>query len=258
MSPMVAGWATGWRRGVAMPGDLAVRLGFFALILVIQRGLWSAAAASAGGSLAGYTPDELSWYFLGAQAAMLGPRQRTIEEVGDEIGSGAIAVAMLRPVSVVGLRFSLEFGEAAVRVLAACGVGVVETLLLAGAPSSVAAVALLPLSAVLAAAVNIAGQHTFGGIAFWFLDARAAWFLYSKLIFLFGGLLLPLEVLPHALSSVARVLPWAAMSYAPGHLAAGQIDPVVIILQVGWLAALLVAQSGVFAAGERRLQVLGG
>jgi ABC-2 type transport system permease protein len=258
MRAFAAGLETGLRRGLATPGDLAVRLGFFVLILLVQRGLWTAAAHAAGGTLAGYTPDELSWYFVGAQAAVLGPRQRTIEEVGDEIGSGAVAVAMLRPVSVVGMRWSLELGEAAVRVVAACAVGTVETRLIAGSPPSWGAIALLPLVAVVCAATSIAGQHAFGGVAFWVLDAKAAWFLYSKLIFLFGGLLLPLEVLPTGLAEVARVLPWASMSYAAGRVSSGHIEASTLALQGFWLAVLLFLQVAVFAAGERRLQILGG
>jgi ABC-2 type transport system permease protein len=258
MSAYAAGLLTGVRRGLASRGDLAVRLGFYAIVLVVQRNLWAAAAGSAGGSIAGYRPAELAWYFLGSQAAVMGPRQRTIEEVGDEIGSGAIAVAMLRPVSVVGMRFSLELGESAVRVLAACAVGVAEIWLLAGPPPAAAALVVLPFSAVLGAAVNIAGQHAFGGIAFWVLDAKAAWFLYGKLVFLFGGLLLPLEVLPGGIADVVRLLPWAGMSYVPGRLSSGHVELGLIGLQVGWLAVLVAAQSGVFALGERRLQVTGG
>ena len=62
------------------------------------------------------TRRALIWYIAAAQAAHIGPRTRTIEEVGDEIGSGTVAVQMLRPVSVVGLRMSSELGEALVRV----------------------------------------------------------------------------------------------------------------------------------------------
>jgi ABC-2 type transport system permease protein len=258
VSALLAGLQTGFRRGLATPGDLVVRLGFYALILVVQHALWSAATDAAGGTLAGYTAQQLGWYFLGAQAAVLGPRQRTIEEVGTEIGSGAIAVAMLRPVSVVGMRFCLELGEAAVRVLAACALGVVETWLLVGPPAHALVLLALPASAVLAAALSIAGQHAFGGIAFWVLDAKAAWFLYGKLVFLFGGLLLPLEVLPDRLAAVARALPWAGMAYAPGRISAGYLSWSIIAFQLAWLVALVGAQSAVFAAGERRVQVLGG
>ena len=113
-------------------------------------------------------------------------------------------------------------------------------------------------AALLGCTVSIAAQHAFGGIAFWLLDARSTWFLWSKLVFLAGGLLLPLELLPAGFADVARVLPWAAMAYVPGRIASGDLDPWLIAGQLAWLAVSLVLAVGVFALGERRLQVVGG
>ncbi len=92
-------------------------------ILVVTGSLWRAALEANDGDLAGYDELALLWYIAIAQAAQLGPRPRTIEEVGDEIGSGTVAVQMLRPVSVVGLRIASELGEAMLRVVAAAAGG---------------------------------------------------------------------------------------------------------------------------------------
>ena len=43
-----------------------------------------------------------------------------------------------------------------------------------------------------------------------------------------------------------------------GGLAAGYIEPELILLQVVWFGVLLATAHLVFSAGERRLQVVGG
>jgi ABC-2 type transport system permease protein len=256
--PYAAAFTSGVRRGISSPADVLVRIGFYLIVLVVTGSLWHAALDANGGELAGYDAVAMIWYIAAAQAAHIGPRTRTIEEVGDEIGSGTVAVQMLRPVSVVGLRMSSELGEAVVRVAAAAVVAVPFLVLTVGAPhSTIAAIVALP-AALLGCTLSIAAQHAFGGIAFWLLDARSTWFLWSKLVFIAGGLLLPLELLPTGFADVVRVLPWAAMAYVPGRIASGHLDGWLIASQVGWLAISLVLAVGVFAFGERRLQVVGG
>ena len=104
-----------------------------------------------------------------------------------------------------------------------------------GPPPSAAALALAVPAALLALACNLAAQHAFAGAAFWLRDARSTWFLYQKLVFLLGGMLLPLEFLPRALADVAKVLPFAAMAYAPARLASGHVEP-RLLARAGGLA----------------------
>lgn len=258
MNPYLAGWRLGFLRTIRSPGDMSVRIGFFAIILVVMTALWTAAVDANGGSLHGYTRTSLLWYVFAAQTAVLGVRPRSVEEIGDEIGSGTVAVQMLRPVSVVGLRMSIDMGEACARLIASFTVGAMITWLFVGAPPSLPALALAVPAVVLGCAANIASSHAFGGIAFWLLDAKASWFFFQKLVFLPGGMLIPLELLPRPLELISFALPFATMAYVPGRIAAGHPDPLLLLWQLGWLAVLLGMAGAVFAAGERRLQVMGG
>jgi ABC-2 type transport system permease protein len=113
-------------------------------------------------------------------------------------------------------------------------------------------------SLVLAITCNIVAQHAFAASAFWLRNAGSAWYLYQKLVFVLGGMLIPLEALPGWLQSVTAVLPFRAMSYAPARLASGHVEPWLLAQQAGWLLVLAVVAAAVFRAGERRLQVVGG
>jgi viologen exporter family transport system permease protein len=145
-----------------------------------------------------------------------------------------------------------------VRVLGACVVGAVETLLLVGRPPSLLGLALLPPIAVAACLANQAAQHAFAAAAFWLDDAKSAWYLYSKLVFLLGGLLLPIGALPDTLAAVARALPFAAMAYVPGRIAAGDVSAAPLASVGVWTPVLVALALAVHARGERRLQVVGG
>ena len=72
-----------------------------------------------------------------------------------------------------------------------------------------------------------------------------------------GGMLLPLEVLPRSVEIVARILPFSSMAYAPGRLAAGNVEPELLAIQVAWIAVFAVVATRVFARGERRLTEVG-
>lgn len=215
MRPYLAGLAAGMRRVLAAPGELWVRLAFYVVILVVFSALWSAATASNQGQVAGYDFTELMWYVVAAEGAVIATKPRMIEDIGNDIGTGVVAVDMLRPISVAGFRLAVELGEAVVRLACAVAIGGIFVVWDVGAPPSLGGVALALPAALVGVAVNLATQHAFAAAAFWLDDAKASWFLYQKLIFLLGGMLLPLELLPDWLSSGARLLPFWTMSYVP-------------------------------------------
>jgi ABC-2 type transport system permease protein len=243
---------------VAERGGLAVTLVFYVLVTVVLGSLWRAAAGANGGSVAGYSVVAITWYVAMTEATTVSIRQRLISDVGRDIGSGAIAVELLRPAPVLGVRLAAELGHVLPRLAACVLTGAVLSGIVAGPPPHAAALALAIPSLVLALACNLAAQYAFAGTAFWLRDAGSAWFLYQKLVFIMGGMLIPLEALPDWLHRVASVLPFQAMSYAPARLASGHFEPVLLVEQAGWLVLLLTVAAAVFRAGERRLQVVGG
>ena len=110
----------------------------------------------------------------------------------------------------------------------------------------------------MAVAVNLLLQHVVAAAAFWTRDGRASWFLYQKAVFILGGMLLPIQVLPSVLQPIAAWLPFSAMAYAPARLASGHVSLVPLAGQVGWFVVLAVLAGLIFAAGQRRLEVVGG
>ena len=249
---------TAVQRVLAERGGLVVTLVFYVLVASVLSSLWRLSAAANGGSVAGYGAAALTWYVATTEACTVSLNIRLIADIGRDIGSGALAVELLRPVSVLGVRVAAELGRVLPRLALYLTTGAVLASLVGGAPPRPAALVWVLPSALVAVTANVVAQHAFAGAAFWLRDAGSAWFLYSKFTFVLGGMLIPLQVLPGWLHGVASALPFSAMAYAPGRFASGHIEPWLLVQQLGWLAALTVGASAVFAAGERRLQVVGG
>jgi ABC-type uncharacterized transport system permease subunit len=48
------------------------------------------------------------------------------------------------------------------------------------------------------------------------------------------------------------------MSYIPARLLSGHLEPSLLLLQIGWLVALMSFAAAVFGMGQRKLEVVGG
>jgi ABC-2 type transport system permease protein len=246
------------RRTVRDRAGLFVSLGFYLIVASVLATLWRAAAHAHHGTISGYSAAQLTWYIMFSEAAVVALNPRLIELIGDDIAGGAITVELLRPASVLWVRVTTELGRCLPRVAACAVLAIGVSWLVVGAPPHTDALALALPALVLAVACNIVAQHAFAAASFWLRDARSTWFLYHKLVFVLGGMLIPVQFLPGVLHTIAVWLPFVAMAYAPARLASGHFEPQLLALQVAWLVALSALASAVFGAGERRLQVVGG
>ena len=102
------------RRLLASRDGLVVSLLFYLLVSGVLSALWRAAAGEHG-DVAGYSAAALTWYVFTAEAAICAINVRLIEEV-DDIGSGSVAVEMLRPLPVVVVRLAAEVGRCTARL----------------------------------------------------------------------------------------------------------------------------------------------
>ena len=173
---------TAFQRAASDRAAFVVSTGFYVAVVAMVGSLWRAAADAHHGAIVGYTAAALFWYIAASESATIAINIRLIEDIGNDIADGSVAVEMLRPASVVAQRIAIEIGRATPRLLCCIAAGVVLSLLVVGAPPDLAAASLAIPSLFLAIACNIAGQHVFAGVAFWIRDARSTWFLYQKFV----------------------------------------------------------------------------
>jgi ABC-2 type transport system permease protein len=246
------------QRSLADRGGLVVAIGFYLVIVGTLTGLWRIAVDANGGDLAGYGTVAITWYIITSEAAIVAVNARLIEDIGRDIAQGGVAVELLRPASVLGVRVANEVGRGLPKVGALFVAGTLLASLVAGGPPRPATLLLVVPSLVLAITANLLAQHAVASAAFWIRDAGSVWFLYLKAVFILGGMVIPLELLPEGVQRAALLLPFRAMAYAPARLASGRWEPLLLLEQLLWVGVLAVVATAAFRSGERRLQVVGG
>jgi ABC-2 type transport system permease protein len=249
---------TSFHRSAIDGGGMVVAMSFYVVIVGTLSGLWRVAVDANGGDLAGYGAVAITWYIITSEAAIVSVNSRHIEDISTDISTGTVAVELLRPASVLGIRVATQIGRGLPKVAALWVAGALVATLVSGGPPRPETLLLAAPSLVLAITANLLGQHAVGAIAFWIRDSGSAWFLYLKAVFILGGMIIPLELLPEGLQSVSMLLPFRAMAYAPARLASGYWEPALLVEQLFWIAVLAAGATAAFRAGERRLQVVGG
>lgn len=217
--------------------------------------LWVAALPD-GQSIEGYDAVAMVWYIAVAEAVVNGVDQRLMIRIGEDLRRGDLTVELLRPVTLVWMLMSREVGRSIARFALSLPACCAVAWLVVGPPPSWIGLALLAITGPLAVIVQMLIVIGASASALWLGDSTAAWFVLQKLVFLLGGMLLPLEFWPGIWADVLTVLPWASTAYVPAHLA---VQPTLertvelVALQLFWIAALLALTGWAWARGERQL-----
>jgi len=232
--------ALGWRRAAADRVGMAGRLALYVLLLFIFWELWQATPLGELGR-----PDldlaHLFWYLVITECVAIGAGQpyRFVEA---EIRSGDIAAGLTRPLSYGLATLADWVGEAGHRVAVLAIAGGTAGVAMTGAvPFGWTAAPLILVSLGLACGLVLLCQLQLGYAAAWVGSAAPLFWIWQKLMFVLGGLILPLDLYPQPLQFIAEASPFAAMLYAPGSLVLGPSSRVVAASlggQLLWFALL--------------------
>jgi len=230
----------GWRRALAEPAALVGRLLLYLLILAIFRQLWLATPLEELGPGAP-TAADLLWYVAVTEWIVFaaGLPYRVVEE---QIRSGQIESALLRPLPYAIATLAEWSGGTAFYLLVMGAAGTAAAAWLTGTlPLTAAAAALIVPSGVVGCAIALLFQLQLGYAAAWLGTAAPLFWIWQKLLFVCGGLLLPLTLYPAALRGLAENGPFAAILFAPGSLIlapAGSSAAGIIGRQLAWFAVV--------------------
>ncbi len=247
------------RRALLERAALLGRVVFMGVILFIFSRVWDAVLAR--GVVAGAGRAELIWYLAVTEWCLLSVPALFLAIEAD-VRSGDVACRLLRPVSYLGAYLAEAFGEAALRLVVLGPAGAAFAAALAGGlPADPRGLLLaLPLG-VLATALALLSTAAIGMSAFWIIDTSPIYWIWQKLAFVLGGLLLPLELYPEWLRSIARFSPFPAMLWGPGRTAFGYA-PVAVLETLSelvvWTALVSAGLAWLSRRARLRLTVNGG
>ena len=225
--------------------------------------LW-AAIVTAGGSLAGYSLKEASTYVWLGQAFLAPVTMGAWTDIADRVTSGEVAVDLSRPVDFQLGWWLRDLGRAAF-VLPARGL---PPLLVGGLtvglafPASWTAYPLGLLSLLVGISISFQMRFLVNLVAFWTTDVRGFVWLYYVVMGPLSGFYVPTHLFPDWLRVVANATPFPSMFQAPIDVMSGRVLAgaalVMIAVQLGWLAGLVLIGRLALSRAARRLVVQGG
>lgn len=236
---------------------------FFVFIMFIYLMLWKAIYAQKGGGvIGGLSLNTMIWYLVFTELVTLSRTDLHLQ-VNDDVKSGSIAYLLNKPYNYVIYCFSYFLGEIGIKLLTNSVLGLLIGLIFVG-PLENFSITHLPfiiLSLLLGCFINFFIYLSLSLTSFWFEDNSAFFWIYTKLVFTLGGMLMPLDLFPGWLRSLSRYLPFSYVTYVPAKLAVSfsftdflnQFPIQVLYLGVFFLLSLVL-----YRRGAKSLNVNGG
>jgi viologen exporter family transport system permease protein len=246
---------------LAYPGELIGRSLMIIPFMLVFYQLWKVTFSATGVDVInGLTVQNMLWYLMMAETIELGrpPLARTISE---NVKDGSIAYLLNKPYDFMLYQFSTAMGETIFRAMMNAIFGGVTVWFLVGAPEHPIGF-LIAIPAVIGAWVlHFCINAMIGLLAFVVEDVSAFTWIYQKLAFIFGGMLIPLDFYPHWLQVLAKALPFSSTIYGPARLfvtPSPQLFMNVILLQISWIVILSLTLTLVYRRGLTQLTINGG
>jgi viologen exporter family transport system permease protein len=238
--------------------ELYGRVVFFVVILGVFASLWRAVGEA--GLPAAEDPRALVWYLAATEWIMLSAPQIHLE-IQEAVRRGDVVYRLGHPASYVMAEFAAGLGATALRMplLGVTAFGCAFAFTRWTPP--LAAIALFIPFGVAAAALLVALYLWIGLLAFWLQEVSPVFWVAQKLMFVFGGLMLPLVMYPAAMQKAAAFTPFPVMLFAPASLVlgAGSVRPLVLARDLAlWGCVMAVVVQWTYRRAAAGLTVNGG
>lgn len=240
-------------------GNFLLGTGFFIFILFVLAQLWRTIYQGKP-AIEGFGFDQIIWYLCITETIVLS-RSQFHTEINETIKSGDLAYLLIRPYSFVGYHLANSLGEILPKLVAHLGVGILVGSILTGTMGLGIAFPLVLLSILLGIILNFCMYMALALTAFWTEDNTAFFFIYSKLVFVIGGMLIPIDFLPAWMQGLSAVLPFGFVTYWPARLAVNfhwRVYGGVLLGQAVYIGLMLLLVNWIYQRGVKQVNVNGG
>jgi ABC-2 type transport system permease protein len=239
-------------------GELLGRVVFFAVILGVFSSLWRA-VAEAGVPVAA-DPKRLVWYLATTEWILLSAAPIHLE-IQEAIRRGDVVYRIGRPVSYVIAEFAAGLGLLAVRAPVLGLTAFLCAFVFTGSTPPLRALFIVVPFGLAAAALMNALDLGIGLLAFWLQDVSPVYWLWQKLMFVLGGLMLPLDLYPSFIQRAAAFTPFPVLLAGPASfvVGTGMVTPGVLARDLAiWSGVTALAVSWTFRRAMAALTINGG
>ncbi len=247
---------------LAYAGEVVLRSLFLVVLVYVFVQLWQTTyGVTRQATIGGFSISQMVWYFAFAEAIILSA-PRLAAQIDQDVKSGDLAYKLNKPYSYIGYLAADYTGERLVRFVLNLGIAVLLCLLMVG-PIGFDGVGLLATGLLVAGAwaIDFLAVCVIGLLSFWIEDTYAFNLIYSRLLLLLGGTMLPLSVFPDWARSIAQALPFGYIVYGPAHSFVqfdGGFFGDMLLKQAVTVVVMGVVAGLVFRAGSRSVNINGG
>lgn len=247
------------QRELASRTALAARFALYAVLLFIFSKLWQVVGERRAVEIS--SSRDLLWYLAITEWIVLsGPPVHL--QIQRDVEHGTIATLLPRPMSYLGFRLAEYFGDFLLgSTVIGLGGFTLTWLLTGGLPEDPRGLLVALPFGILAGYLALVFQALIGLSSVWLTDSTPLYWIWQKCAFILGGLMLPLELYPAWLRSIAQVSPFAALLHGPGRMAFGWQPELALQIALElllWSIASTALLVWVYGRARRALEVSGG
>ncbi|MEG0774773.1 ABC-2 family transporter protein [Clostridium sp.] len=235
---------------------------FFIFIMFIYLMLWKAIYSEKGAIVGGLTINQMIWYLVVTELITLS-RTDIHLQINEDVKSGNIAYLLNKPYNYVLYCFSYFLGEVGVKLLTNGIIGISIGLIYVGTLEgfNITHLPFIFLSLMVGCFINFFIYICLALTSFWVEENSAFFWIYSKLVFTLGGMLMPIEMFPKWLKDISQYLPFAYVTYVPAKLAVGFTFSDFFKgfgIQAIYLISFFILAMSLYRKGAKNLNVNGG
>lgn len=236
------------------------------LMLMVSFFLWKAIFTSSPGQiLNGFSLEEMYAYIMFSFLTALMTSVDISFDISREVKDGTIAINLIRPISYeMRMLFQALGGVLYNFIVIFVAAFAVVNVLLFNATGTVylTQILLYAVSLLLGLLINFYFSYTFGLLSFKVTNMWGVSQIMGALSQLLSGALIPLVFFPETVQRIIQLLPFSSIIYTPVMIYLGKISGAeaisLIVLQVFWLAVMVLLSKLVWKAVVKSLTILGG
>lgn len=244
--------------------EFLANAGVIVVILFIFFNMWSTIyRASESSIVSGFTLVSLMWYIAISESVVSDSGQTRVgKKISDDVKSGDILYVLNKPYNFIIYNYAYYLGSAIFSVFTAILIGSIVMLFLVGIPPiSPVVLPFIVITIILSITLEFLAYFSIGILSFWLEDVSAFLWIYQKLVFILGGMLIPLEFFPKFLQDVAFSLPFSYIAYAPAKLFVNFSTNLflhIFLMQLLWIGAFAILSFSLYNKMARRVSINGG
>jgi ABC-2 type transport system permease protein len=233
-------------------------MAFFAVILGVFSSLWRATGEA--GMTLGEGTDAFVWYLAGTEWILLSAPLIHVD-IQEAIRRGDVIYRLGRPVSYVGAALAEGLGTLVARAPLLGLTAFACAFLFTGWVPPARAIAVVVAFGLIASGLLTCLYLGIGLLAFWIEDVSPVYWVWQKLLFVLGGLMLPISLYPDFMQRFAALTPFPVILAGPASfvLEGSAVAPMTLARDLAiWCAATALCVRWMFRRATNTLAVNGG